>query len=396
MTNKIKMSELKLITAAILPLTCIMASPLVHAAPWEGEKAVAKIETQESGVGSNTTSIPNTLQVSGTTNNFTISAQHADVLSLLKLAFAQAHRQFVPDASVTGDVTFSLAGQKFETVLSAICRQAILRYVIDSNGIYQFRRDDEALRNMLLKTQAINRVIMDQLRGMGYTIPNTAAGRSASGGVGGGSNDRGAGFGEKRMSPDSAVDSTSARSLRLSKSPENVTGAPRVSSPDTEASIGKPYGLIGDGALPNLEDGTQYQVFMKQNHLVYVNTKGEDMAVRDILLDMGRQAGIAILIDPAVPHGKDFVLNGSISARPMAELLNILAYKAHLEWRWVNNRILVTTTPQLQFYLRGALLPLPNSGVTVLPSRGDRPAPANSDKKTDSKSEDSSKEKPKD
>ncbi len=116
------------------------------------------------------------LQVTGTTNVFTISAQHADVLSLLKLVFDQSHRQFVPDASVTGDVTFALSGQRFDTVLASICRQTFLRYEVDKQGIYQFRRDEEGLRNLLLKTQAINNVLSEQLRRMGYAVPSVQFG----------------------------------------------------------------------------------------------------------------------------------------------------------------------------------------------------------------------------
>ena len=116
------------------------------------------------------------LQVTGTTNSFTVSAQHADVLSLLKLVFDQSHRQFVPDAGVTGDVTFALSGQRFDTVLSAICRQTFLRYEVDKNGVYQFRRDEVGLRDLLLKTQAINNVLSDQLRRMGYAVPTPLPG----------------------------------------------------------------------------------------------------------------------------------------------------------------------------------------------------------------------------
>ncbi len=92
----------------------------------------------------------------------------------------------------------------------------------------------------------------------------------------------------------------------------------------------------------------QYQLFLKQNNLVSINTKNEKKPMQDILADLGKQAGVPILIDPDVPKGDDFVLSATIPARPLNEMLNILAYYARLEWRWVNGRIYITTTPQLQ------------------------------------------------
>ena len=170
----------------IMGLLVIMeAAPKIGvAAPRDRDHAAG----QEAANGNGGPALPvSQMQVSGTTNNFTVSAQHADVLSLLKLVFDQAHRQFVPDASVTGDVTFALSGQRFDGVLAAICKQAFLRYDVDKNGVYQFRRDDEALRSLILKTRAINVVLQEQLRRMGYAVPSAVAANSfAAGGFGGG------------------------------------------------------------------------------------------------------------------------------------------------------------------------------------------------------------------
>ncbi len=166
---------MKLNAATIRIMGAMAGIGLLNAAAWAAPHAT---ETQAgAGSGNGSASAPvSVLQVTGTTNSFTVSAQHADVLSLLKLVFDQAHRQFVPDASVTGDVTFALTGQRFDVVLAAICRQTFLRYEVDKQGIYRFRRDEEALRNLLLKTQAINGVLQEQLRGMGYAVPSTVLG----------------------------------------------------------------------------------------------------------------------------------------------------------------------------------------------------------------------------
>jgi hypothetical protein len=387
------------------------------AAPHDRDHPVA----QESANGNGTPSLPaSQMQVSGTTNNFTISAQHADILSLLKLVFDQAHRQFVPDASVTGDVTFALSGQKFDTVLASICKQAFLRVDVDKNGVYQFRRDDEALRNLILKTRAINAVLQEQLRRMGYAVPSGGPGTGfGTGGFGGGgrptspssngvtqgiygrsqgsgvsdqasvSRDQNSVAGQSKTQPDPVLSAPAAKrsDMRVRSSigaqgPQGSAGpfgdnrSQTPARPDAEQRASGAQDNVGRSAAmglaesdsPNLDNGAQYQLFLRQNRLVTINTKGQDVPVRDVLSDLGRQSGVAILIDPAVPRGMEFVVNASIPPRPLNEVLNILASRAHLEWRWLNNRIFITTTPQLLLYLRGTQLPT-LGGITILPQR---------------------------
>ena len=403
------------------------------------------------------------MQVSGTTNNFTVSAQHADVLSLLKLVFDQAHRQFVPDASVTGDVTFALAGQKFDVVLASICKQAFLRYDVDKNGVYQFRRDDEALRNLILRTRAINTALQEQLRRMGYTVPSGNGVNSfGAGGFGGGMPGGGAagrsaspaynlsgrlvqdGYGRGRESESSLLadvsrdqnvvaglsktqkePSSSVQASKRSDTRTRVAGVPQgvqgqqgpQGSPDQSGDNraqpssrpdGEQRGLGAQDSFSNaimgrtvtsslnLDDSEQYKWFLRQNRLVTINTKGQGVPARDVLLDLGKQAGVTILIDPAVPRGTEFVVNASVPPRPLNEVLNLLAYQAHLEWRWLNNRIFITTTPQLLLYLRGTQFPT-LGGVTILPQRSAVPqnAAPPADKKADDKTEQASKDKPK-
>ncbi len=433
MTNKRLM-----LTAAL----AAAANGLVTAGRGE-EMPLPRPIVQEAGTGGNMPSMPSSvLQVSGSTNSFVISAQRADVLSLLKLVFHQAHRQFVPDASVTGDVTFALSGQKLETVLDAICRQAFLRCDIDRNDIYQFRRDEQALRNFILKTQVINTALQEQVRRMGYTVPqNLTAGTpglALNNGLGGGA--QGGGFGRDsgvnlgRANSQYSVNrqggspSPSGQAGPLgvqnaispgdiararSNSPQgvapvrakddNATGAENeqnakssgVQEPvrlSTSAGQGEGAGQgqfapantprpverragstqqSGDPrpAMPNLEDSAQYQLFLKQNNFVMFNTQEQDRPVRDILLDLSRQSGVPIYIDPAVPGGDAFVINGYVTPRPLVEVLNYLAYKARLEWRWINNRVYVTITPQLNLYLHGSLLSPPQGGAGVSSSQ---------------------------
>ena len=449
------------------------APSLGVAAPRDRDHAVA----QEGVNGNGPAPLPaSQIQVSGTTNNFTVSAQRADVLSLLKLVFDQAHRQFVPDASVTGDVTFALSGQKFDVVLASICKQAFLRYDVDKNGVYQFRRDDDALRNLILRTRAINAALQEQLRRMGYAVPVGSAGSSfGAGGFGGGMSGGGVagrtassahnfsnrlmqdsyGRGRESESNLSAGVSRDQNAVGLSKtqkepapsqqspfqqssSQQSPSQAPKRSEARARSANG-PQGVqgpqgpegspgqVGDNkaqsssngvgeqrglgtqdyaasitmgrTVPlslNLDDDAQYKWFLRQNRLVTINTKGQGASVRDVLLDLGKQTGVTILIDPAVPRGTEFVVNASIPPRPLNEVLNLLAYQAHLEWRWLNNQILITTTPQLLLYLRGTQLPTVG-GITVQPQRAAVPqnAAPTTDKKADGKTEQADKDKPK-
>ena len=90
--------------------------------------------------------------------------------------------------------------------------------------------------------------------------------------------------------------------------------------------------------------------------------------MRDLLQEVGRQAGLPVFIDPSVPSGKDFVLNGFITPRPYADLLTILCYKAQLDWRFVNGSIFIVATPQFKLRLNNAILVPQAPGVIVLPS----------------------------
>ncbi len=421
-----------MLTAAL----ALAANGLLTAARAEEMPAPRPIAQEPaSGSGIMPTMPAGALQVSGSTNSFVISAQRADVLSLLKLIFNQAHRQFVPDASVTGDVTFALSGQKLETVLDSVCKQAFLRYDIDRNNIYQFRRDEQALRNFILKTQVINTALQDQVRRMGYTVPQNAAagfGGGAQGGgfVGGsgedlrrasvqnsvngqvglhlpsgqagepGVQDLNSPLGISRARSDSQPGAAPVRakddSVTGSANEQNAKQFGRQAPVKLSTSVGqgevagqgqsapanppRPVEAMGQArnvqqfgepraAMPNLEDSAQYQLFLKQNNFVMFNTQERDTPVRDVLLDLSRQSGVPIYIDPAVPGGDAFVVNGYVTPRPLVEVLNYLAYKARLEWRWINNRVYVTTTPQLNLFLHGSLLPPPQGGAGVLPAQ---------------------------
>lgn len=460
MTNKrfMLMASLALAANGLVTTTRAEEMPSPRPAAQEASVGGGNMPTMPTGI----------LQVSGSTNSFVISAQRADVLSLLKLVFNQAHRQFVPDASVTGDVTFALNGQKLETVLEAVCKQAFLRYDIDRNNIYQFRRDEQALRNFILKTQIINTALQEQVRRMGYTVPQnviTGLSSGAPGGRFGGGSGESLGRANVQNSvngqggihspsgeaePLGVQNSNAPKDISRARSNSQPGGLPVRSKDDSVtgtaneqnaklSGVQVPAGLGTSGGrgrgesqgqfapadpprpveaqgqtknaqqfgeqratMPNLQDSAQYQLFLKQNNFVMFNTQEHDTPVRDVLLDLSRQSGVPIYIDPAVPGGDTFVVNGYVTPRPLVEVLNYLAYKARLEWRWINNRVYVTTTPQLNLFVHGSLLPPPQGGRSTSSSQQNTRVQQNAHgarpvmPQTQSKPETADKAKPKD
>src|SRR5579871_1436737 len=160
--------------ALFIAMLSVAAAPAIAVADHSAEPAQApSVASQLSQSG------PSLLQVTGTTNHINISASHADVLSVLKAIFEQSHQQFAADPSVNGDVTMVLNGQPFSVVLGSVCKQTFLRYDIDKNGIYQFKRDDQAIREGFAHIRIINGEIAEQLKRLGFTlVPSGQAGNT--------------------------------------------------------------------------------------------------------------------------------------------------------------------------------------------------------------------------
>lgn len=375
---------------------------------------------------------PSILQVTGTTNNFTISAQHADVLVVLKLLFAQAHKQFVPDATVTGDVTLSLTNQRFETALNAICTQALLKYTVDTDLVYRFQRDNAALGRLIVNTQNINSLLLERLRKMGYGPGTTAFDLrlGVAGGVGASDTSKSAstssggynrvnGLADKKTATDkmtaksdavpapqvdNGVNGSQLRNLNIpgangggvaggavsSAARKQSRGEGRAEDPivGTARPVGAAKSVGGSNAKPaREEDGAlNYQGFLYQNRLVSINTNHQDVPVRDILLEIGKQVGIPVLINPSVPSGSKFVLNGFITPRPYTNLLTVLCEKAQLEWRMVNERIMIVATPQFKLRLNNTAVLPQTPGVIVLPERSGATESKRSEKQSEKKS----------
>lgn len=264
-------------------------------------------------------------KVSGNSSHITISADHADVLSVLKLVFAQAHQQFAPDGSVGGDITLELRNQTFDTVLKAVCHQAMLTYTLDHNGIYQLKFDaralSEAVVRMRMNDSVMNNNAMLQ-NNLGFT-PMGAGGRGyASGGLpgapGGIAGVGGGGFGGGGF-----------------------------------GAAGVPTGKFREG-----EALSPFDRMMRANNLVGIHVpEGHPVPVGKVLEQFSRQSGVQILIDPELGINRDPKFDGDI-VRPLPEALNFLAWVAHLEWRAVNGIVFVTSAPDFRIFYGLASAPV--------------------------------------
>ncbi len=112
------------------------------------------------------------LQISGTKVQFSVEADHADVLSSLKALFVQANKQFDADSAVAGQITLKLTSQSLETVLASICKQTFIKYKLDaSTGIYHFEQDIDAVKQAFARLDALSALMRQQLRDMGLGLP---------------------------------------------------------------------------------------------------------------------------------------------------------------------------------------------------------------------------------
>ena len=325
---------------------------------------------------------PSILQVGGTPSRVTISANRADVRSVLKLLFDQVHRQFIPDSSVAGEVTMSLQDQPFNVVLNAVCQQTFLRYTVETNtGIFHFTQNLDAVKNAISRMNAMNGLIRNQLQNFGYTVPSTplmnnnaGVNRQPGNGFGGGGFGRAAAKSTRSLNaadkplPGSVTDfaagsgARSADGRATSLNPENRAKDNNDGNPSTsqsraaqeQAGENRRYNL----GLDQQADAPQnVQPLLNQNGLVTIHVAPDQpIPVTELLQEFGKQASVPILIDPNVPKGKAFRVSGNIT-RPLPEALNYLTLAAHLEWRYVGNSIFVTTSPDFQIFVGDMLTP---------------------------------------
>jgi hypothetical protein len=326
-----------------------------------------------------------TLQVTGTADRFTIIADHADVRSLLSLVFGQAEKDFTLDSNVMGQVTMRLSGQSFLTVLSALCKQTFLRYQQNpQTGIYTFSRDAAAVGAAFSQLRDLNGQLAQQLRFMGLNVPMGYGVPLSSY-----NNTPNVAQNPYRFVPRSLNSSSQNLQLQGAAGPQGQA-VPQVQAQaelnqarrgqeqqpagaldNAGGGFGGGGGLRGGairGAVGTLNDkvttSTPAQAdaaadsLLNANNLVRLYIPHDQyVPVRDVLEQLAQQAKVPMLIDPQVPAGPKFRLNGSIPARTLPEALNLLAPTARLEWRWVGDTIYVTTTPDFQIFFGDSNVP---------------------------------------
>jgi hypothetical protein len=322
---------------------------------------------------------PATLQVSARAGRFTLSADRADVQSVLKALFDQAERQFILDSTVTGQVTMRLTNQPLRVALDAICAQTFLRYRYDAEkNLYRFERNDEAIRAAFARLRSLDGNLLQQLRSQGFDIPfemqqrgvykirsdGTVQGGAALNAPNSGSQRAVApaprAAGDRKVTPPHSEEAplrpTPATRQKAGEALQNqAPGSPqdvlarngRQGEPlslDADSDKVNPFGYLNNSS-------PEYNQFLAQNGLVtFTIPKGQAAPVADVLLSLGRQANVPILIDPSVPNGPVFRIDGNLPPRPFVEALNLLAPAARLEWRWVGNQVFVNAAPDFQIF----------------------------------------------
>src|SRR5579871_4501510 len=294
-----------------------------------------------------------TLQVSGTATEFTISADHADVQSALKLVFDQAGKQFTLSNDVIGQVTLRLERQPLATVLEALCGQTFLRYQVSPAGIYQFSRNTEALHTFILRVNTLNEALLQRLQGLGLNALNLVpAGPQGPPGPAGMPGGFGGFAGKPAMDSAPGVNRDLANSLPLLGSTAPKVQERRAATVRKEAANTEASGLDRDAQV------------VVQPGIVSVRTLPDHpVALTDILQELSRQSHVPILIDPQVPSGIQFRFSGKLTAPSLPEWLDRLAPVARLQWYRIGSQIFVTTSPEFAIFFGASNTPRATFGM---------------------------------
>lgn len=376
-----------------------------------------------------------TLQVTGSPNKFSILADHADVRSALKLIFDQADRQFDLDPSANALVTLRLTNQPLDTTLSAVCKQSFLRYTYDAKTeIYTFARDVDAVRVSIAQMQSLDAQLLDQLRSLGLAVPIysynalqngqngvsylrggpgdqlATGGRGGFGGGFGGGGQRGFGSilqqqpagatgsaapleanrDRRAVAPARDLQGTPKGDAALNRSAAAFADKPTTMAKIQQNALGMSAGRAGGAPGANV-DGAASQQYRVSNFVQYASPQNQAQPVRDIIEQLAAQNNVPVLFDDAVPKGSKFRARVNMTARPLADALNILCPPALLEWRMVGDSIFVTTTPDFEIFYGDSTQPriiygmsqdvqrLPQSNTKAAATRNAKGAKTNAD-----------------
>jgi len=319
------------------------------------------------------------LQVSGASNVISIDVERSDVQSTLKAVLKQAGKQFVPDATVTGQVTLLLTDQPLETILKAICDACYLKYTKDPAGVYRFTRDDAAIKKAFTELKDLNAQLRAQLRSLGLDVPsddmivsirrrdNLGAGAEPAGNR---PSDRAlqdaakSGVSGPRGGPSEVPNSSTAQSSEALRSAGRQAappaGAAGALKKDAQSRLNNfhtdfiPQGdvsqFLGQNAQNSLlNNQAQYGAIVRQNNFVWFNIPEEKPEpVAAVLRLFSQQSNVPILVDQSIPSSLKFRVWGNLSPRQLTEALNVLAPTAHLQWRWIGNMVFVVPAPNFQ------------------------------------------------
>ncbi len=108
--------------------------------------------------------------ISGTINSLTVSADHANVKSLLLAVFKQVGMQFIPNDTVKGEVTLNIVNANLNSVLKDICDEDALTYTVDDKGVYRFTQNVAAMRARLFAQRTNGMLLLRQLKQFGYNV----------------------------------------------------------------------------------------------------------------------------------------------------------------------------------------------------------------------------------
>src|SRR5205823_2689010 len=162
-----------------------------------------------------------------------------------------------------------------------------------------FERNLEAVRTAFMQLRVLNGLLRQQLRGMGLEVP-----------------------------ADSILDARNSIQNGYPQMPGGFVGRSNA-APGGVGGLGGGFGYSRQNAADNY---LAYQEAVTQNNFVSLNIPfGNPQPVADVLLQLGNQANVPILIDPDVPTGNMFRIDGKISPRSLPEALNVLAPLARLE-----------------------------------------------------------------
>lgn len=308
-----------------------------------------------------------TLHVTGTASRFTISANKADVKTVLKLVFDQAGKDFTLDGSVTGDTTLRLTEQPFLAAIKAICDESFLRYTVDrTTGAYRFQLDIDAIKVAFSRMRAVDqmlRVVKERsAQDESIEISRNALRLDTAS-----PQDRTSAAAKKdgplaAKTPGVRSDNLAVGGLRSVPNGVYGGGSAAMKRSDTEmrplrgntAVPAAPQSAISRSRQPSA--GTPVETdaarqLLEQNGLVSLDIQEDSpLPVAEALKLLARQANAAMVIDNSVPTGRKFRIHGHLAGKTLADALNLLASTAHLEWQWINNVIFVTTAPEFSIY----------------------------------------------